>query len=114
MKARRRTSVTLQLLWLEYKEQHPDGLQYSQFCELYHKDEDPPVNEFYREGEIRSFFEGFRIEEGVREHHRALPVARRGLKAFLYTYVFKPVYNLVPEGIALDLAYKYSVTATKV
>ena len=37
MKARRRTSVTLQLLWLEYKEQHPDGLQYSQFCELYRR-----------------------------------------------------------------------------
>ena len=29
----RRKSVTLQLLWLEYKEAHPDGLQYSQFCD---------------------------------------------------------------------------------
>jgi transposase len=28
----RRDGVTLQLLWLEYKEAHPDGLQYSQFC----------------------------------------------------------------------------------
>jgi len=27
--------VTLQLLWLEYKEQHPDGYQYSLFCERY-------------------------------------------------------------------------------
>lgn len=27
--------VTLQLLWMEYKEQHPDGYQYSQFCERY-------------------------------------------------------------------------------
>ncbi len=27
--------VTLQLLWEEYKENHPDGYQYSQFCELY-------------------------------------------------------------------------------
>ena len=35
MKARKRTSVTLQLLWVEYKEANPDGLQYSQFCELY-------------------------------------------------------------------------------
>jgi transposase len=35
MKARRRTGVTLQLLWLEYKDVHPDGLQYSHFCELY-------------------------------------------------------------------------------
>ena len=37
MKARRRTGVTLQLLWLEYKERHPDGLQYSQFCDLYRR-----------------------------------------------------------------------------
>lgn len=29
--------VTLQLLWLEYKTQHPDdGYQYTQFCRLYH------------------------------------------------------------------------------
>ena len=35
LKARKRTSVTLQLLWLEYKETNPDGLQYSQFCERY-------------------------------------------------------------------------------
>jgi len=31
----RRKGVTLQLLWLEYKEQYPDGYQYSQFCEHY-------------------------------------------------------------------------------
>jgi hypothetical protein len=79
-----------------------------------HKDEDPPVNEFYTEAEVRAFFEGFRIEEADREHHRLLPVARRGLKAVLYTYVLKPVYNLIPEGLALRLAYKYSITATKI
>lgn len=27
--------VTLQLLWEEYREQHPDGYQYSRFCDLY-------------------------------------------------------------------------------
>ena len=31
----RRKSVTLQLLWLEYREAHPDGYGYSQFCNLY-------------------------------------------------------------------------------
>ena len=35
LKARRKTGVTLQLLWLEYKQDHPDGLQYSQFCQRY-------------------------------------------------------------------------------
>jgi len=34
----RRKGVTLQLLWYEYKEVHPeDGYQYSQFCELYRR-----------------------------------------------------------------------------
>jgi transposase len=37
MKSRRRTGVTLQLLWVEYKERCPDGLQYSQFCEHYRR-----------------------------------------------------------------------------
>jgi transposase len=35
MRTRKKTKVTLQLLWLEYKANHPDGLQYSQFCQLY-------------------------------------------------------------------------------
>ena len=32
----RRKGVTLSLLWQEYKAEHPDGVQYSQFCERYH------------------------------------------------------------------------------
>jgi transposase len=31
----KRSGVTLQLLWQEYKEAHPDGYQYSRFCEMY-------------------------------------------------------------------------------
>jgi transposase len=33
----KRKSVTLQLLWYEYKEVHPEGYQYSQFCNLYRR-----------------------------------------------------------------------------
>jgi transposase len=32
---RRRKGVTLMLLWQEYKTRHPDGLQYSRFCDSY-------------------------------------------------------------------------------
>ncbi len=32
---RRRPGVTLQLLHVEYLEQHPDGYRYTQFCEVY-------------------------------------------------------------------------------
>jgi len=31
----KKKSVTLQLLWYEYKQANPDGCQYSQFCNLY-------------------------------------------------------------------------------
>ncbi len=34
---RRCKHLTLQLLWEEYKQAHPDGYQYSQFCELYRR-----------------------------------------------------------------------------
>jgi len=33
----KRKGVTLQLLWYEYRQAHPDGYQYSQFCEHYHR-----------------------------------------------------------------------------
>ena len=33
----RRKHVTLMLLWQEYKAEHPDGYQYSQFCDLYRR-----------------------------------------------------------------------------
>jgi len=33
----KRKSVTMQLLWYEYKQTNPDGYQYSQFCNLYRR-----------------------------------------------------------------------------
>jgi ubiquinone/menaquinone biosynthesis C-methylase UbiE len=79
-----------------------------------YKEEDPPVNEFYTEDEILAMFNGFRIIEAAREHYRALPVRRSGLKATLYRNIFMPVYNLIPESIAKNFAYKLSVTAIKI
>jgi len=58
-------------------------------------------------------FSRFRVLEAVHEHHRALPVAKRGWKAGLYKWVFAPAYNLLPESLALKFAYKISVTAIK-
>lgn len=34
-KERRRKSVSLSLLWVEYRQEHPDGYSYSQFCHHY-------------------------------------------------------------------------------
>jgi len=78
-----------------------------------HEDQDPPVNDFHTESEIEAMFEGFDIVETHRDHYRALPIARRGAKAAIYTYGFRPVYNLLPRALAEQLAYKYSVTAVK-
>jgi transposase len=56
----RRKGVTLQLLWQEYKEAHPDdGYQYSQFCELFKQYKgqlDPVLRQDYRAGE-KGFFD---------------------------------------------------------
>lgn len=79
-----------------------------------YKEEDPPVNEFYTERQILAMFDGFDIVEAVQDHYRALPVRRDGLKAALYTYGFRPLYNLIPEPLAKKLAYKLSVTAIKI
>jgi len=46
--------VTLQLLWMEYKEKYPEGYQYSQFCEHFRrwqKSLDLSLRQEYRAGE---------------------------------------------------------------
>lgn len=51
----RRKSVTMMLLWQEYKAQYPDGYQYSQFCHRYRQWSgklDPVLRQHYRAGEI--------------------------------------------------------------
>jgi transposase len=50
----RQKSVTLMLLWQEYKEIHPHGYQYSQFCHRYRQwaaKIDPVMRQEYRAGE---------------------------------------------------------------
>jgi len=37
LRAYRKVNLTLIQLWLEYKEKHSDGYQYSQFCDLYRR-----------------------------------------------------------------------------
>lgn len=78
------------------------------------KEEDPPVTEFLTEEQILALFEGFEVVEAVQEHYRAHPIRRRGRKAALYTHIFKPIYNALPESIARRFAYKFSVTGIKV
>ena len=49
-----RPHVTLMLVWVEYKEAHPDGYAYSQFCELYrrwHRHLDVVMRQHHKAGE---------------------------------------------------------------
>jgi transposase len=51
---RQNKHVTLQLLWEEYKQTHPEGYQYSWFCQLYRKwakKLEPTLLQEYRAGE---------------------------------------------------------------
>jgi len=50
----KKRSVTLRLLWDEYREGYPDGYGYSQYCELYRqyvKKLDPPMRQNHKAGE---------------------------------------------------------------
>jgi len=50
----RKKAVTLQLLWIEYREEHPQGFGYSQFCNLYvawRKKVDVVMRQHHRAGE---------------------------------------------------------------
>ena len=50
----RHKGMTLQLLWLEYREAHPDGYQYSRFCDRYREWRgriDVVLRQVYRAGE---------------------------------------------------------------
>jgi len=50
----KRKGVTLSLLWMEYKAQHPEGYQYSRFCDRYRnwaKTIDPCMRQDHKAGE---------------------------------------------------------------
>lgn len=50
----KRKGVTRRLLWLEYREDHPDGYGYSRFCDLYRlwaRKLDPPMRLSHKGGE---------------------------------------------------------------
>ncbi len=77
------------------------------------KEEDAPVIDFFTEVEVLGMVDGFEVEEMTQDHFRALPIARQGFKAALYTFGFKPVYNLLPVSVAKRFAHKISFIAKK-
>ncbi len=77
------------------------------------KGQEPPISQSLTEPEILAMFREFRVVETAREQYRAQPIARRGWKAALYQWAFRPVYNAIPRTLAECWASKFSVTAVK-
>ena len=91
----KRPGVTLQLLWLEYAQVHPDGYRYSQFCEHYRRFARtlaPTMRQVHRAGE-KAFvdFSGKRPEIVDRRTGEARPVELfvgvLGASSYLYAEV---------------------------
>lgn len=103
----RRKGVTLQLLWLEYRETYPDGYQYSRFCELYRLwrgKVDVVMRQHHRAGE-KMFVDWagatVRIVDPESGEIRQAPVFVAVLGASSYAYV----------EICQDLTLPYWITA---
>jgi transposase len=93
----RKKSVTLQLLWLEYREAHPDGYGYSQFANRYKawcKKVDIVMRQTHRAGEkLFVDFPGQTIpiydaRTGAVAQHAELFVAVLGASNYLYAEAF--------------------------
>lgn len=103
-----RPGVTRQLLWQEYKAQHPDGLQYSAFCDRYRQwlcsTVEPVMRFAHRAGE-KCFVDGSRRSRFVELDQPAL----KSLPPRAYEYAQWKMARVHPDyHIELEHAY-YSV-----
>ena len=101
----RRKGVTLMLLWQEYKEAHPDGYQYSQFCNLYRQWAgriDPVMRQEHRAGE-KMFVDYAGMTMGIYDQStqqmREAQIFIAVLGASNYTYVQATWSQSLPDWI---------------
>jgi SAM-dependent methyltransferase len=73
-----------------------------------YREEDPPVDEFLAGPQVEYLLHSVEILET----HRSHPLCCIGFRAWLHTYLCKPICNLIPESIARRVAYMYTVTAS--
>lgn len=110
----RRKGVTLMLLWQEYKEQHPDGYQYSHFCHLYRMWTgriDPVMRQVHRAGE-KMFVDYAGHTVGIHDPSsktiREAQIFIATLGASNYTYAEATWTQKLPDWIASHCrAYEY-------
>jgi len=102
----RRKSVTLMLLWQEYKAQNSDGYQYSQFCHLYRQwigRVDPVMRQVHRAGEkmfVDYAGQTVAIYDPSSKQSREAQIFIAVLGASNYTYAEATWTQTLPDWIA--------------
>ena len=101
----KRVGVTLQLLWEEYAQAHPDGYRYSQFCEIYRqwaRRLRPSMRQVHRAGE-KTFidFLGKRptIVDRYTGEERPVELFGAVLGASRYTYAEATASQQLPDWV---------------
>ena len=110
----RKKSVTLMLLWQEYRAQYPDGYQYSQFCHLYRQwlgRIDPVMRQVHRAGEkmfVDYAGQTVDIYDVSSKQQREAQIFIAALGASNYTYAEATWTQTLPDWIASHRrAYEY-------
>lgn len=117
----RKKGVTLQLLWMEYKEKYPEGYQYSQFCEIYRrwaKRLDLSLRQEYRAGEkmfIDFAGKGIPIVNPVTGEIKEAEIFVAVLGASNYTYAEAVESQSLPSWIGAHVrAFEYFGGVTEI
>ena len=102
--ARRDHQVTLALLWQEYKTEHPDGYQYSQFAELYRRFEKKlsvVLRQAHRAGEkvFVDFCDGIALIDPITGERVATQLFVGALGASSYTFAIATVSQALPAWL---------------
>jgi len=102
--ARRDHHVTLMLLWTEYKAEHPDGYQYSQFAELYRRFEKKlsvVLRQHHRPGEktFVDYCNGIALTDPVSGDRIPTQLFVGALGASSYTFAWASLSQSLPEWL---------------
>ena len=105
----KRVGVTLHLLWEEYREAHPEGYAYSQFCEIYRRWAQklkPSMRQVHRAGE-KAFIDFSGKRPQLTDPHTGEAVAVELFVAVLgasgYTYAEATPSQKLPDWVGVHI-----------
>ncbi len=105
----RKFNLTLSQLWIEYKEEHPDGYQYTQFCDYYRQWRgklDYCMRQEHRGGEkvFIDYCDGLTIVDALNGEILTTQLFVAVWGASNYTYAEATYSQTLPEWISLSCA----------